>query len=88
MVFATKEVNNNPLLFPNISLGFMIYDICLNTHKAVKATVSFLGSDIIPVQENICKPRAIIGSASSSFSSMIARFLGPFYIPQVVISVQ
>uniref|UniRef100_UPI00358FD722 extracellular calcium-sensing receptor-like n=1 Tax=Myxine glutinosa TaxID=7769 RepID=UPI00358FD722 len=41
MIFAIHEVNNNPLLLPNVSLGYIIYDTCFNTHKAVKATVSF-----------------------------------------------
>ena len=86
MIFAIVEVNNDPLLLPNITLGYMIYEACFNTHKAVKATVSFIGSEIAQMQENICKPRAIIGSASSSFSSIVGRFLGPFYIPQVKIS--
>uniref|UniRef100_A0A8C4QQQ6 G-protein coupled receptors family 3 profile domain-containing protein n=1 Tax=Eptatretus burgeri TaxID=7764 RepID=A0A8C4QQQ6_EPTBU len=85
MIFAIQEVNNNPLLLPNVTLGYMIYDACFNTHKAVKATVSFIGSELAPTQENICKPRAIIGSASSSFSSIVSRLLGPFYIPQVII---
>jgi len=86
MIFAIVEVNNDPLLLPNITLGYMIYEACFNTHKAVKATVSFIGSEIAQMQENICKPRAIIGSVSSSFSRIIARFLGPFYIPQVITS--
>ena len=85
MIFAIVEVNNDPLLLPNVTLGYMIYEACFNTHKAVKATVSFIGSEIAQMQENICKPRAIIGSASSSFSSIVGRFLGPFYIPQVKI---
>ena len=84
MIFAIEEVNNNHLLLPNVTLGYMIYDACFNTHKAVKATVSFIGSEIAQMQENICKPRAIIGSASSSFSSIVARIIGPFYIPQVI----
>uniref|UniRef100_A0A8C4N8T5 G-protein coupled receptors family 3 profile domain-containing protein n=1 Tax=Eptatretus burgeri TaxID=7764 RepID=A0A8C4N8T5_EPTBU len=83
MIFAIVEVNDDPLLLPNVTIGYMIYDTCFNAHKAVKATVSFIGSEIIPRQENICKPRAIIGSASSSFSSIIGRFLGPFSIPQI-----
>uniref|UniRef100_A0A8C4RC62 Receptor ligand binding region domain-containing protein n=1 Tax=Eptatretus burgeri TaxID=7764 RepID=A0A8C4RC62_EPTBU len=83
MIFAIVEVNNDPLLLPNVTLGYMIYEACFNTHKAVKATISFIGSEIAQMQENICKPRAIIGSESSSFSSIVAHFLGPFYIPQV-----
>uniref|UniRef100_A0A8C4R177 Receptor ligand binding region domain-containing protein n=1 Tax=Eptatretus burgeri TaxID=7764 RepID=A0A8C4R177_EPTBU len=63
MIFAIVEVNNDPLLLPNVTLGYMIYEACFNTHKAVKATVSFIGSEIAQTQENICKPRAIIGSA-------------------------
>uniref|UniRef100_A0A8C4Q2I4 G-protein coupled receptors family 3 profile domain-containing protein n=1 Tax=Eptatretus burgeri TaxID=7764 RepID=A0A8C4Q2I4_EPTBU len=43
MIFAIKEVNNDPMLLPNVTLGYMIYEACFNTHKAVKATVSFIG---------------------------------------------
>ena len=83
MIFAIEEINNNDLLLRNVTLGYMIYDACFNTHKAVKATVNFIGSEVIPMQENVCQPRTVIGSASSSFSIIVGRLLGPFYVPQV-----
>uniref|UniRef100_UPI00358E2AEC extracellular calcium-sensing receptor-like n=1 Tax=Myxine glutinosa TaxID=7769 RepID=UPI00358E2AEC len=83
MIFAIEKINNNSLLLPNVTLGYMIYDACFNTHKEVKTTVNFIGSEVIPMQENICKPRALIGSASSSFSIIVGRLLGSLYVPQV-----
>ena len=83
MIFAIEEINNNSLLLPNVTLGYMIYDTCFNTHKEVKPTVNFIGSEVIPMQENICQPRAIIGSATSSFSVIVGRLIGPSYVPLV-----
>ena len=83
MIFAIEEINKSNSLLRNVTLGYMIYDACFIIQKSVKATVNFIGSEMTPMRENICKPRAIIGSATSSFSVIVGRFIGPFSVPLV-----
>uniref|UniRef100_A0A8C4PZD3 Receptor ligand binding region domain-containing protein n=1 Tax=Eptatretus burgeri TaxID=7764 RepID=A0A8C4PZD3_EPTBU len=83
MIFAIEEINKSNSLLRNVTLGYMIYDACFIIQKSVKATVNFIGSEMTPMRQNICKPRAIIGSATSSFSVIVGRFIGPFSVPLI-----
>ncbi|XP_069800037.1 extracellular calcium-sensing receptor-like [Dendropsophus ebraccatus] len=86
VIFAVKEVNENPDLLPNITLGFQMFDSCFSESASVQAvfqTMSCNGSQNPNYKcgsESIVP--AIIGDISSS-SVAIARMLGLWRFPQV-----
>ena len=42
MVFAVNEINNSPDLLPNVSLGFDIYDTCLDKRLTMRSALEFV----------------------------------------------
>lgn len=86
--FAIKEINENPQILPNITLGFHIYDGYLDatwTYHAVMQLIS-MRNRLVPnymcaVQDKLI---AVIGGLASETSHQIANILGIYKIPQVV----
>ncbi|XP_069072202.1 extracellular calcium-sensing receptor-like [Pleurodeles waltl] len=87
MVFAIEEINNNPTLLPNITLGFQIYDSCTILQRALKGALWILTGQEEPVPNYRCQrglpPAAIIGDAGSTRSIALARILGLYRYPQI-----
>ncbi|XP_043557582.1 extracellular calcium-sensing receptor-like [Chiloscyllium plagiosum] len=86
MIFAIEEINKNPALLPNVSLGYRIYDDCSSPIIATKAALALINGKGQVVDEK-CKQRplvsALIGGGSSSESIAITRLISPFRIPLV-----
>lgn len=87
LVFAVKEVNNNPKILENVSLGFHIYDSYFNAMLTYRNTLSFLCTlkRIIPnyscdIQRNLM---AVVGGLDSESSFHMANILSIYKIPQV-----
>ncbi|XP_069057769.1 extracellular calcium-sensing receptor-like [Pleurodeles waltl] len=87
MVFATKEINKNPSILPQIDLGFKIYDSCYSEASAVEGTLWLLSGLRTTVPNYSCapqiKPSAIIGDLLSAAVLPMARLLGVSRYPQV-----
>ncbi|XP_041029577.1 extracellular calcium-sensing receptor-like [Carcharodon carcharias] len=87
MIFAIEEINKNPRLLPNVTLGYRIYDTCTMPSFTLKSTFDFLnrGEDTTP--NLACKKSstvsAIVGDSGSSQSVAMATLIGPFRIPMV-----
>lgn len=91
LVFAVKEINENPKILPNVSLGFHIHDSYLNARMTHQNTLKLLSSwqQIVPNfkcnnQNNLI---AVIGGRNSDTSLHLATILGIYKIPQVGYSV-
>ncbi|XP_062993132.1 vomeronasal type-2 receptor 26-like [Elgaria multicarinata webbii] len=87
LVFAIDEINDNPKILPNVTLGFHIYDSYTDSKRTYRATLDFLfnSHQFLPnykcdIQKNLI---GVIGGLSSDASSRIADILGLYKVPQV-----
>ncbi|XP_078525904.1 extracellular calcium-sensing receptor-like [Lissotriton helveticus] len=87
MVFAFEEINGNPDILPNITLGFWIYDSCAVVQQAIEGILWQLSGQKAPVPNYECwrsrPPTAIIGDAISTSSMLMAHILGLYRYPQI-----
>ncbi|XP_060110774.1 vomeronasal type-2 receptor 26-like [Heteronotia binoei] len=87
LAFAVKEINHNPRILPNITLGFHLYDSNYNAHTTFKATLHLLSSqhELVPnykcdVQNTLA---AVIGGFDSMISIYMATLLKIYKTPQL-----
>nr|XP_028560725.1 vomeronasal type-2 receptor 26-like [Podarcis muralis] len=87
MAFAVREINENPKVLPNITLGFHIYDSYFDARATYKSTLSLLFKSHRLVLNYNCNTQkkliATIGGLSSDTSSLMAEILGFHKIPQL-----
>ncbi|GCB70798.1 hypothetical protein scyTo_0001376 [Scyliorhinus torazame] len=83
MIFTIEEINKDPRILPNITLGYRVYDTC--DIYSLRAAMTFLSGAEELMSNNTCRGAvsvpAIIGEAGSLQSSIIASTTGPFQIP-------
>lgn len=87
LVFAVKEINENPKILPNISLGFHICDYYCNAKITYQNTLNllFTTKSITPnyscdIQKNLI---TVIGGLDSETSLHMSNILSIYKIPQV-----
>nr|XP_028560608.1 vomeronasal type-2 receptor 26-like [Podarcis muralis] len=87
LVFAVDEINENPRMLPNVSLGFHIYDSYYDSKMTYRNTLDLLfkSRHFVPnyrcgIQKNVI---GVIGGLSSDTSWCMANVLGLFKIPQI-----
>ncbi|XP_006011179.2 extracellular calcium-sensing receptor-like [Latimeria chalumnae] len=87
MIFAIEEINQNPKLLPNITLGYEIYDSCKQISRALEGTMWMITGQEEPIPNYRCKSHtplaAIIGEALSEITTSVATLLGIYNYPQV-----
>ncbi|XP_048025404.1 extracellular calcium-sensing receptor-like isoform X2 [Megalobrama amblycephala] len=87
MAFAIDEINNNPNLLPNITLGYHVYDNCVMLGMAFRAAISLAsGTEESFSNQNCTGPPpviGIVGDSSSTASIAISSILGLFRVPIV-----
>ncbi|XP_060137212.1 vomeronasal type-2 receptor 26-like [Zootoca vivipara] len=88
LAFAVKEINENPHILPNLTLGFNIYDSHNNARKTYYATMlllsaleRFIPNYIKNNQENLI---AVIGGLDAHISINMANLLNNYKIPQLI----
>ncbi|XP_078515281.1 vomeronasal type-2 receptor 1-like [Lissotriton helveticus] len=87
MEFAIEEINSNPDLLPNITLGLWILDTCMSQTRALRGVLDLLSGMQRAVPGYYCQPRSmpagVIGELESSISGPMARILGRYHFPQI-----
>ncbi|XP_050991314.1 LOW QUALITY PROTEIN: extracellular calcium-sensing receptor-like [Labeo rohita] len=85
MAFAIDEINKNPNLLPNITLGYHLYDNCVMLGMAFRAAISLAsGTEQSFSNLNCSGPPpviGIVGDPSSTPSIAISSVLGLFRVP-------
>ncbi|XP_061072485.1 extracellular calcium-sensing receptor-like [Conger conger] len=83
MIFAIEEINNNPEILPDISLGYRIFDSCPSVPLSIRSSLALMNGHE-KVTKTCLKPssvHAIIGETYSTSTIGIVRTVGPFHIP-------
>uniref|UniRef100_A0A3B1IX16 G-protein coupled receptors family 3 profile domain-containing protein n=1 Tax=Astyanax mexicanus TaxID=7994 RepID=A0A3B1IX16_ASTMX len=87
MIFTVEEINRDPALLPNLTLGYLATDTCLSEGSTLNAALSLVTGkeEVVSGEECTRAPTVpvIIGDARSSASIVLADTLGVFGIPMV-----
>ncbi|XP_075200042.1 vomeronasal type-2 receptor 1-like [Anomaloglossus baeobatrachus] len=87
LIFAVEEINKNPDLLPNITLGFQIYDTCTVLRRAAEGTLWMLSGEESSVPNYRCGEggtlAGIVGDSASTRSILMAQILGLYRYPQI-----
>ncbi|XP_055736999.1 extracellular calcium-sensing receptor-like [Salvelinus fontinalis] len=87
MIFAVEEINRDPALLPNLTLGFLASDTCRSEGTTLGAALAMVTGKEASVVGTECgttpEVPVIIGDAHSSASMVVAQTLGPFDLPMV-----
>ncbi|XP_044308938.1 vomeronasal type-2 receptor 26-like [Varanus komodoensis] len=87
LVFAVREINENPKILQNVTLGFHIYDSYNQPHMTYNAILDLLFKSHRLVPNYECdthrKIFAVIGALDFDTSLRMANILNPYKIPQL-----
>ncbi|CAJ0965690.1 unnamed protein product [Ranitomeya imitator] len=87
LIFVLEEINKNPDLLPNITLGFQIYDTCTAVRRAAEGTLWMLSGREPSVPNYRCGEEGtlagIVGDSGSTHSILMAQILGLHRYPQI-----
>ncbi|XP_077341365.1 vomeronasal type-2 receptor 26-like [Lithobates pipiens] len=87
MLFAINEINKDPTILPNMTLGFHMYDSCNDNRKAVKSILQILSGPGQTVPNYSCRKSGkligFIGDQNSETTVNIAQILALYRYTQV-----
>ncbi|XP_043851099.1 vomeronasal type-2 receptor 26-like [Dromiciops gliroides] len=87
LVFAVEEVNKDPNLLPNITLGFQIYNTYPSDVRTLESSLMWLSGQRMAVPNYHCEKQgksvAVIGGANSELSIQMASLLELYKFPQI-----
>ncbi|NP_001093015.1 vomeronasal 2 receptor 514 [Monodelphis domestica] len=85
--FAVEEINRDPVLLPNVSLGFQVYNAYHSDERTLESSLQWLTGESQPVPNYSCREQdkivAIIGGATSALSVQMGTLLELYNFPQV-----
>uniref|UniRef100_A0A8C5PDQ5 G-protein coupled receptors family 3 profile domain-containing protein n=1 Tax=Leptobrachium leishanense TaxID=445787 RepID=A0A8C5PDQ5_9ANUR len=77
MKFAFEEINKNPTLLPNLTLGCQVYDSCVGLQQELDGTLKLLTGQKQGVPNYVCNRTppvtSVIGHSASTFSILNAQ---------------
>ncbi|XP_053305679.1 vomeronasal type-2 receptor 26-like [Spea bombifrons] len=86
-VFAVDEINSNPYILPNVTLGYHVLDSCGHVNKAVENVLHILSGPVKTVPNYSCRKYSkvvgVIGDLSSQTSLHIANIMNLYGFPQI-----
>ncbi|GCB69228.1 hypothetical protein scyTo_0005440 [Scyliorhinus torazame] len=87
MIFALQEINKDPMLLPNITLGYNIYDTCTTPTHSLRAALTLASGPYEDASNSNCEGTSsipvIVGDSGSTQSLVVARTMMSFNIPMV-----
>ena len=88
MAFAINEINKNSNLLPNVTLGYSLYDNCVNLGVGFRAALSLINGqeeEFILQESCVGAPPVlgIVGDSSSTRTIAISTVLGLYRVPLV-----
>nr|XP_043876084.1 extracellular calcium-sensing receptor-like [Solea senegalensis]XP_043898719.1 extracellular calcium-sensing receptor-like [Solea senegalensis] len=86
MRLAVEEINQNPVLLLNHTLGYKIYDSCrypLTGQRAVLSMLNGVSEENSFMWTNASSLLAVIGPSGSAQSIVVSKILQPFRIPMI-----
>ncbi|XP_066473045.1 vomeronasal type-2 receptor 26-like [Tiliqua scincoides] len=87
LLFAVHEINQNPRILPNVSLGYNFYENYFNPRRTYDAMVDILSTGQQHVANYNCgrknKLVAVLEGADTAISDQISGVLSIYKIPQV-----
>ncbi|NP_001093003.1 vomeronasal 2 receptor 511 [Monodelphis domestica] len=87
-MFAVEEINRNPNLLPNLTLGFHLYNAYHSDARTLESSLRWLSGQGRLVPNYGCwgqeRPVAIIGGATSALSVQMGPLLELYRYPQVI----
>ncbi|KAF7236072.1 hypothetical protein EYD10_17136 [Varanus komodoensis] len=88
--FAIQEINQNPSLLPNITLGYSIYDTLHDARLTSDGAIDLLSTAQAHVPNYKCGRRnhllAVLEESDSDNSMQLSNLLGIYKIPQVILT--
>ncbi|XP_056656996.1 vomeronasal 2 receptor 648 isoform X1 [Monodelphis domestica] len=85
--FAVDQINKDPHLLPNITLGYQLLNNLHSNKVAVENSLTYLSGKCLTIPNYSCdrqhKSVAVIGGMSSALSMSMATILGLYKVPQI-----
>ncbi|XP_031754158.1 vomeronasal type-2 receptor 26 [Xenopus tropicalis] len=87
LIFAVEEINSNPELLPNITLGYDVLDTCYTLRRAAQGTLSMLSGGTESTPNYNChqgtRLAGVVGDSASTRTILMAQILGLYQYPQI-----
>ncbi|XP_056424913.1 extracellular calcium-sensing receptor-like [Hyla sarda] len=86
-IFAINDVNDDPTILPNITLGYHLYDSCSNVNKVIKDVLQIMSGHSVTAPNYSCMEHGTlagyIGDLQSATTLPMAQLVGMFGYTQV-----